>query len=228
MDHKVIGNTWPNKGLGSGTGRGLSALLLCLPLSPLVGCQNSTNGAPSPGELVQVWRCVSHQFEVAMDGHRARLSIVDQSRDLYRVASASGEKFQDDTLVFWVKGDEALVEQFGRRWPACQLDRGETLWARARADGMVFRGLGNEPGWLVEIWPDRIRYLGDYGNTEQRWPWSGEFSPDKRNRYSLDDEHWLEIRPEPCQDTMKGEDFPFRVRMQLADRRLEGCGRALQ
>jgi hypothetical protein len=46
----------------------------------------------------------------------------------------------------------------------CELNRQRTPWVDARARGAKFRAVGQEPGWDLEIHPDRIVMVYQYGN----------------------------------------------------------------
>ena len=61
----------------------------------------------------------------------------------------------------------------------------QRVWEAARDRGVIFRAVGQEPGWV------------------------------------------LEVREEPCMDTMSGERFSMTVTIRLNDTTYDGCGRML-
>jgi putative lipoprotein len=102
----------------------------------------------------------------------------------------------------------------------------------ARARGVEFRASGNEPGWVLEMFADRLVFVGDYGATRastprpalQEQPGSGE-----RAYAAVTEAHRLTVRVRraPCVDTMSGEQFEASVEVELDGRPYRGCGREL-
>jgi uncharacterized membrane protein len=107
-----------------------------------------------------------------------------------------------------------------------------TREARFRALGATFVGSGNEPGWLLAIWPDSVVLVGDYGADTARFPAvEPEVLEDGRRLWALEAggrRLSLAIAPEPCQDDMSGAEFPATIQYvldSLVTRR--GCGTPL-
>jgi uncharacterized membrane protein len=105
------------------------------------------------------------------------------------------------------------------------------VWAAACRRGVVFRAVGQEPGWLLEIDGERRMLLTtDYGEQriEAQLP-----VPGRRGRQLLYGAQTtagmlrIAITEAECQDIMSGELFPAAVTVTLAARELEGCGRPL-
>ncbi len=100
--------------------------------------------------------------------------------------------------------------------------------ASMRAFGVTFRALGQEPGWLLNMFEDSIDFAYDYGNADVSAPrpeptlpaWDGEIYTTQTEAGALR----IEIRHQPCRDAMSGEAFPARVTVFLNQRRFEGCG----
>lgn len=104
-------------------------------------------------------------------------------------------------------------------------------WANARAAGIDFRAIGQEPGWLLEI-DDGGRMTLQYDYGEQRADFTTpvpntaqEFVTVYEARAGQDTIN-VTIRRAPCQDAMSGENFPSRVTVRINDRTLEGCGKS--
>jgi putative lipoprotein len=105
-------------------------------------------------------------------------------------------------------------------------------WDDARADGVDFRGVGQEPGWLLDIYTqERIRFLWDYGENIADFPLTAPtFPAEGAIRYETQaGGHALAItiRRFPCQDAMSGEAYPAAVEVVIDGRTLNGCGRSL-
>ena len=112
-------------------------------------------------------------------------------------------------------------------------DPRRSVWEHAKLEGVDFRAVGNEPGWLLEIRNGRsILLVSDYGARRDRFP-----APEPRvetdaarTRYETrEGDHRLTVVLEgrSCRDSMSGEAFETRVTVTLDDRTLRGCGRAL-
>ncbi len=102
----------------------------------------------------------------------------------------------------------------------------------AFARGVDFRGMGQEPGWVVEIDVDRsITYIGDYGMRRVEVPYQAPVDVLGRRTYTVNDgRHQLSvvIESRPCTDIMSGEAFPNTVTVILDGVSHQGCGRWLR
>ena len=61
----------------------------------------------------------------------------------------------DDRTSIWVKGDAAMLELDGTPQPECRLV----------AEKPLFRAVGNEPGWRLDVRADGLSLLLDNGDT---------------------------------------------------------------
>jgi len=98
-----------------------------------------------------------------------------------------------------------------------------------RARGVQFRAVGNEPGWLLDMFADRLELSYDYGNTTITAPRPAPSAQTAAiTRYDVQAEGRaiaILIRAEPCEDVMSGETFPSTVTVMVGAQTLEGCGR---
>jgi putative lipoprotein len=105
------------------------------------------------------------------------------------------------------------------------------VWQQARARGIDYRGIGQEPGWLLEIDEGRsLRLLYDYGQRSVDVAAPAPVTAGARRTYTARDaaqQLQVVIESAPCQDTMSGEPFPDTVRVTLNGLELRGCGRSL-
>jgi uncharacterized membrane protein len=107
----------------------------------------------------------------------------------------------------------------------------QDVWAQARARGIDFRALGQEPGWLLEIEDGKqITMVADYGERRVTTPApQPELNIDAGETiYRVaTDAHRLRIvlRNEPCADVMSGERYPTTVVVELDGQEYRGCGR---
>lgn len=105
-------------------------------------------------------------------------------------------------------------------------------WDGARAAGVDFRGVGQEPGWIVDVYTqERIRLTWDYGESTADFPLPAPSYPQEgATRYeSAMNGRTLAvtIRRAPCQDAMSGEAYPSTVEVVIDGRTLSGCGRSV-
>jgi len=105
-------------------------------------------------------------------------------------------------------------------------------WEGARAAGVDFRGIGQEPGWILDIYTEnRIRLTWDYGESTADFPLPTPSTPQEgATRYeSAMNGRTLAvtIRRTPCQDAMSGEPYPSTVEVVIDGRTLTGCGRSI-
>ncbi len=106
-------------------------------------------------------------------------------------------------------------------------------WERARRQGVEFRAIGQEPGWVFEVYPqDSLRLLADYGELEVVAPWvaPGRDEAGGTTWTASADGHTLFVlvNDVPCTDVMSGDSFPQAVIVVLDGRELHGCGRQLR
>jgi len=100
---------------------------------------------------------------------------------------------------------------------------------RKASESVVFRALGNEPGWKLEIFDEsRIVLIADYGDSRVERPLP-EPAVDRAARTTRWDagELIVDVTDRLCRDTMSGEAFEATVVVTWGERTLRGCGRAL-
>ena len=105
------------------------------------------------------------------------------------------------------------------------------MWQQAKLRGVSFRAVGQEPGWLLEIsHGEEILLVTDYGQNRLELPYvePAVSQAQRRTQFVVGSpETVIEIRGEPCRDSMSGEEFTTAVTVERPDRTLHGCGRAL-
>lgn len=104
-------------------------------------------------------------------------------------------------------------------------------WDEARARGVAFRAVGNEPGWYVEV--DRgdapaMRLFLDYGERQIAFT-STTVMPDPLGFRGVRGEVAAELRlyPERCADGMSGQEFAVRADLIVNGAEYRGCGQFL-
>ncbi|WP_158590478.1 MliC family protein [Noviherbaspirillum cavernae] len=214
-----------------------------LPLLVIGGCatapspENSAPRASDDAESMQpvqpgrtfAFDCDGLAFTIRTGPGELALYLPDRYVVLSQVRAASGTKFQDHDIVFWNKGEDASLEVGARRYDGCKVDHARSVTEDARLRGARFRGVGNEPGWLLEIGARQwIRFTGDYGNTTVSAPLPVPAVEDGRTVYrTRTTAHVLEaiVEREVCFDTMSGAQFEATVTVRMDGREYRGCGR---
>ena len=151
---------------------------------------------------------------------------------LDRVRAASGARYEGNDVLYWNRGDEALLRVGEEEFRGCTMDRGGWVWAAARRRGVDFRASGNEPGWYLELSRgDSLHLEYDYG--ERRLTVATpevvvEGMGDVRKvRFGTSDSALrLTIEEEPCV-AVSGTEFPKTVTVDVGGTSYQGCGRWL-
>jgi uncharacterized lipoprotein YbaY len=106
-------------------------------------------------------------------------------------------------------------------------------WQDAKARGIVFRGVGNEPGWFVEVDEGNaptMRATLDYG--ERTVEVTGATPLSSTYGYAGKTADGtpvvLRIKREACSDGMSDERYPASAELKVGEQAYRGCGRFLQ
>ena len=217
----------------------LCALLLVANLPALAGGEGAEPAATASTHPDQrllprtlVYDCNGYEFVTRVGPGEMALWLPERYLVLSQVRSASGSKYQEGDIVFWSKGDEAMLQLDDVEYPQCRLQPERAPWADARRRGVDFRAVGNEPGWHLEIQQGRqLLYVGDYGEQRVSTPDPGEQVTGQSRSYRASTEAAelaVDILATPCFDSMSGEAFPAAVTVTVNGRQLQGCGRDLE
>ena len=116
-----------------------------------------------------VYECPEgYRFTARISADRAQLLLPHTTLTLPQVRSGSGARYSENGVTFWSKGEAALLETTTTTYRECRINRPRSIWEDARLRGVDVRGVGNEPGWQVEITNGANTLLVlDYG--EQRY-----------------------------------------------------------
>ena len=171
-------------------------------------------------------------FVARIQGETAWVFLPETTAALPHVPSGSGARYSEGGLTYWSKGEEALLEVRGTEHPACANNRRSAVWEHAKLNGADFRAVGNEPGWLLEIYPRRMVLVTDYGENRYEFetPDPVENPDERRTTYEAADRGLrvlVVLEGLECRDTMSDEVFETRVAVKLNDATYRGCGRAL-
>ena len=148
------------------------------------------------------------------------------TRHLARARAASGAKYKGGAATVWSKGGTATVEIDGQRLENCTIAP-QTEPQDEHPPNLQFRAVGQEPGWIVEVTDDSLRFAWAYGQREVTASQFGTDTDDKRVLYRADTDRGplrVVARPQYCTDPMNGRLFSHTVTVTLAGDVHTGCG----
>lgn len=173
------------------------------------------------------------RFTARIQNDTAWLFLRRGTLRLSAVDSPAGEKYQDGQNTFWIKGNEASLSGQKRTHKNCKNDRRKAIWEHAKLNGVDFRAVGNEPGWVLEISNKTdILFLADYGQSRHTFTGAEVSSATQMVTTIYEgnneaDHIEVTITRTRCGDTMSGEKFPLTVSVRLNETVYRGCGKAL-
>ena len=220
--------------------RWLPMLIATISLSAC-GSAPEQSAAPTPADdfkpdsrpmgKTMVYECSGAEFITRVGPGEMALWFEDRYLILSQVRAASGSRYEEGDVLFWSKGDEVMLEVQGVRYSDCRLNPARAPWEDARRRGVEFRAVGNEPGWHLEVRGEQnLLFVGDYGGTRMLFTDITATPDAEQLHYQAqqdDTQITVTVTETFCTDTMKGEQFPYTVLVQLNDRSYQGCGRAL-
>lgn len=218
------------------------SFLFLLPVLFSVAC--ARNGEAHDTENVQgnseqtfVYECAGLDFVARIEGEMAWLFLPGDTVSLPHVTSASGVRYRDEATQFWSKGEEAMLDWDGKHYNSCRNNRMRAIWEHAKLNGVDFRAVGNEPGWVLELRDNNgigsINFTTYYGNTGYFFP-SIERKTERSARRTIyhaeSGEQQIKVVLEGfhCNDSMADISYETTVTVFVDDREFWGCGRALR
>lgn len=217
-----------------GTLLGAAVLLsACEPAPPAGEAVGGTPVASTVPDSTFVYECGGGaEFVAALRRDTVWAFLPSATVALPHVAAASGAKYSDGETVFWSKASDAVLESPSDTLRGCRNNRRRAVWEHAKLSGVDFRAVGNEPGWHLEIRPETILLVTDYGERRYEFPAVAPEEDDAARtsvfRATADGVSLtLTLRAERCLDTMVDEEYETTVEVLIDGRTLRGCGRAL-
>lgn len=173
-----------------------------------------------PDETSYVVRATDREAWVFRGGSNVRLSSVPGS---------TPSRYTHNEIRLVIAGENGVLSEPGKEDMTCRNDPQRAVWEHAKLGGVDFRGVGNEPPWVLELREQsRIVLITDYGanRAERPLPQSVNDNARKMTRWDAGDLQ-IEITADMCRDTMSGEEFSSRVVVTWQGKVLKGCGRPL-
>lgn len=103
-------------------------------------------------------------------------------------------------------------------------------WDQAKARGVIFRGIGTEPGWLVEVGAGPSPPLHaelDYGERKVEVARLDRMPDGYRGKTADQTAVSLTTLREPCSDGMSDTEYPASMTLVVGEQTYRGCGRFL-
>lgn len=219
-------------------------LVLAISVSAAIACSNEPP-APSADEnkapVTSVFNCSGNDrslaFTVRTMGEKLALWLpLELGRPylvLEQAPAASGARYEAENVMVWLHDNEATLDIDGETFKSCVRDSYASVWEHAKLGGVDFRATGNEPGWVLEIRHRTSLLLNyDYGEsvieTQMTGPVDDVAARQSTFTATADGQTvTIRISAERCTDTMSGFEFESTVVVNIGERELRGCGRAL-
>ncbi|MFA7429875.1 MAG: MliC family protein [Rhodospirillaceae bacterium] len=183
--------------------------------------------------MTLVYQCDGAQVMARFSGQDAEVWLPEGTHHLTTTLAASGARYAGEGgITFWTRGHtEALLQQPGQPPQSCHAGP-PAAWRGAVEAGVAFRAIGQEPGWLLDLYPDGTLHLrADYGTrqiyTTMPEPRVVDGTRVYEGRTDSNALLRLEIVDEWCRDIMSGHPFPKTVQVILDDVTWRGCGMGL-
>jgi len=148
---------------------------------------------------------------------------------LTAVSDGSPLRYEQGDVQLAIDGDKGVLSEPGKETFTCLNDRRQAIWEHAKLDGVDFRGIGNEPPWVLELREmSRIVLITEYGANRIERPLPQPISDKTRKMTRWDaGDLQIEITAELCHETMSDEAMSSRVVIYWQGKVLRGCGRPL-
>ena len=156
----------------------------------LVACANlQTNQAKDPARLSSsqaqtfVFECDDgFGFVARIEGDNAWVFLPGETLALPHVDTVSGSAYAADNTSLMLRGDQASLISDHAEHTGYSNNHARAIWEHAKLEGVDFRALGNEPGWILEISNNtELKLVTDYGQRSYRFK-AAWIEPDQRGR----------------------------------------------
>lgn len=170
-----------------------------------------------------LFACGNKTVKTRLHKETMQLHLDDDIFHLQQVSAASGAKYQsgDSQVVFWHKGERAMLTMASFDWPQC------TRVSKHILALFPFSAHGNEPGWALSAEVNEVVLNWNYGRQRLVMPnpqldltHSGFVLHSKANERLLK----VNVLHSLCRDSMSGKPYPQHVEIHFDDKHLRGCG----
>jgi SAM-dependent methyltransferase/uncharacterized membrane protein len=194
----------------------------------------------------RAWDCTNSGYVVtshASNSDGLWIFLPGETLLLNAEATGQGSPYSNGKVIIRYEDRLAVLSIDGTD-DSCTQNRRASILEDAKLRGMDFWATGNEPPWILEIGPEKIRLKTGYESTLTEFlPATPDIdNAESRTTYSVRSENTrlkIEIYGENCSDSMSGEHFESSVNISLSHYNpqeniaevipeiLRGCGKAL-
>jgi uncharacterized membrane protein len=184
----------------------------------------------SSASAAEHWQCGELLVDAAAVGESMRLRFSGRSLVLPHVESLTGARHADGAgNAFMRQGDGAILVLAGEEQRDCTRSDRASPWTEAAARGIVYRAVGSEPGWLVEVGSGEdppLHAVLDYGERTLDIAHATGISstPGYGGKLADGTDVVLRTKREPCRDGMSGEAFETSAELTVGGKAYRGCG----
>ena len=170
-----------------------------------------------------LFACGNKTVKTRLHKDNMQLYLDDDIFHLQQVSAASGAKYQsaDSQVVFWNKGERAMLTMASFDWPQC------TRVSKHILALFPFSAQGNEPGWSLSAEVNEVVLNWNYGRQRLVMP-NPQLDLTHRGfvLHSKANERLLKVNVlhSLCRDSMSGKPYPQHVEIHFDDKHLRGCG----
>lgn len=186
---------------------------------------------PVTAAVSRVFQCGDFTFGTRTGIGEIALYLPSGMTVLSQVRAASGVRYQEGDILFWMKGEQAMLSFDGTLYSQCQRNVEREARDPVERRPVDFRAVGHEPPWLLEIVGDHnINLITEYGQKRLQLPNPQKTSSSATVSYrASDEENRLAVRltETRCADTMADKTWPYSVSVWWNSRHYTGCGQYL-
>jgi len=184
-----------------------------------------------PDTATASFRCGDLLAGAVFDNLRGELVLTIATRRIVlpQAISASGARYADERgNEFWNKGDQATLALDGQRRD-CTVTDEVSPWDEARSRGVVFRGLGTEPFWSLEVAGGEapsMQLALDMGERPLSVAQATPLAARAGFKGVAGDGSAVELRISrgDCSDGMSDQTYPASIALTVGAETFAGCG----
>ena len=170
-----------------------------------------------------------YRFVAEVQTTEAWLFLPNKTSKLLRDDNKSFSYSVED-ITYSYKGIEADLSVAQKRYH-CKNDGIAATFERAKFDGVSFRAIGNEPGWILHIMPDnKVVFITNHGRVKTHFKVEKQFSEKNATEFRLRSKNnllYLRIENRICRDTKTDRSYESSVYLNFDGHELRGCGQSL-
>ena len=170
-----------------------------------------------------------YRFVAEVQTAETWLFLPDKTVKLLRDDNAH-QTYRVEGATYTYQGAQADLSVAKNRYH-CKNDGIAATFERAKFEGVSFRAIGNEPGWILNIMPDnKVVFIINHGKVKTHFKVEKQFSEKNATEFRLRSKNnllYLRIENRVCRDTMTDRIYESSVYLNFDGHELRGCGKSL-